>query len=93
MSELERARADLKSMLASLTGHPVCLTEVPGGDPCMGVATIRLQVGCVHEHVDVEEVCEDCANAVARGAATCRRCEHGPHGHICTVTGREVEEP
>lgn len=94
MNELDAMRADFDAMLADAAGHPVCLVEQPGGNPCLNVATIRLQIGCVHEHVDVQQVCEDCANGVARGVATCRPCEYGPDSHICPLTGREVpDEP
>lgn len=91
MSRLERVVVTLAADMAS---HPVCLAELSDGDLCMGVANVRLQIGCVHEHVGVQQVCERCAEDALNGTATCRACEYGPDPHVCKLIGREVpDEP
>lgn len=45
---------------------------------------MRLQLGCVHEHVYEADACAECCIALERGAvAVCSYCAHGPDPHTC----------
>lgn len=55
---------------------------------CGEPATVRVEFGCVHEHVKAEDVCAQHAERVVRSDSelTCAECWQA--GHQCPITGR-----
>ncbi|WP_433233827.1 hypothetical protein [Actinomadura nitritigenes] len=90
MSAIDPMGRDLRVLIAVAMGAPVCLAELPDGQPCLSEATARVQIGCVHEHVTVQPVCDPCAEVACSGEATCRYCEYGEDSHVCALVGRRV---
>lgn len=85
----EAEAADVRRMLAEIAGGPVCLAELPDGRPCLRNASVQIEIGCVHEHVSTETVCERCAEVALAGGGLCRYCEAaGCHG--CVLAGRRA---
>ena len=70
--------------VASDRDRPGQFTGIWCGDP----ATVRIEYGCVHEHVTAEDVCAAHAELMTSGSidVTCTRCWEA--GHQCAVIGR-----
>ena len=72
------------------------ICHVKGGDQpgrfngrtCGKPTAVRIEYGCVHEHVKAADVCEEHAERVTRADAdlACPACWGA--GHKCPVTGR-----
>lgn len=60
------------------------MTADPSSPPCGQKAVVTVTVGCVHEHLVEESVCEFDVEVLARGRGSCTEC-FDVDGHRCEV--------
>lgn len=61
-----------------------CAVRIGTPEACCGQAVqVRVYTGCVHEHINEETVCQECAESLRSGVGECLYCRET--GHRCMV--------
>jgi hypothetical protein len=62
--------------------------SAPAGFACGDPATVRIEYGCVHEHIGSTDACDRHAKRVLSTVTWCSGCWLGADPHKCLLVGR-----
>lgn len=70
------------------TEDAVCFVGKVNAQRCTNPPTIRVTVGCVHEHIQSGVICEEHLQRVRARGTHCFHCYYGDDPHLCVLLGR-----